>query len=234
MRREITYRAPVTVPADSRIQQAAQLMDRAGVGSLIVTEGQRPVGIVTDRDMALRVVAGAVPLDGRIDAVMTCGVVSVAHTATWEEVAQVFVGHAIRRVAVTDGDALVGVITLDDLLAAGTDAPAAALAAVAAEEIGHPRHEGGLPLPLSALLPQTRALTRWQARIGDAILVHPARGGAPRDGEILEVATPAGDPPFLVRWSDGRRSYVYPGPDAQIHHYAESAQQGSVPAAQDA
>ncbi|WP_347176884.1 DUF1918 domain-containing protein [Parafrankia sp. EAN1pec] len=42
-----------------------------------------------------------------------------------------------------------------------------------------------------------------------------------RDGEILEVATPAGDPPFLVRWSDGRLSYIHPGPDARIHHYGE-------------
>ncbi|WP_018635999.1 CBS domain-containing protein [Parafrankia elaeagni] len=220
MKQEITFSAPVTVPSQTPIREAAKLMDRAGVGSLIVTDAERPAGIVTDRDLALRVVAGAVPLDGRIDAVMTCGVVSVARSATWEEVGGVFAEHAIRRLAVTDGDTVVGVVSLDDLLAATTDPRTAELVAVAAEEIGHPRHEGGLPLPLSALRPQTRALARWQARVGDAIVIHTGVGASPkRDGEILEVATPAGDPPFLVRWSDGRRTYMYPGPDAWIHHY---------------
>ncbi|CAI7978713.1 hypothetical protein FRAHR75_40169 [Frankia sp. Hr75.2] len=126
-------------------------MDRAGVGSLLMVDEERLAGIVTDRDLALRVVAPAVPLD--------------------------------------------------DLLAAAADPRTAALGAVAAEEIGHPHHEGGLPLPLDALRPRLRVLSRWQARVGDAVVVRAAVGnGAKRDGEILEVATPAGDPPS---WSAG-------------------------------
>ncbi|CAI7973489.1 MULTISPECIES: CBS domain-containing protein [unclassified Parafrankia] len=226
---EITFRAPVTVPAPTPIREAAELMDRAGVGSLLVVDEGRLAGIVTDRDLALRAVARAVPLDARIDAVMTCGVVTVGPSAGWEEITRVFAEHAIRRLVVTDGDTIVGVVALDDLLAAAADPHTAAtgprnaaLGAVAAAEIGHPHHEGGLPLPLDALRPRPRTLSRWQARVGDAVVVRAAVGNGPkRDGEILEVATPAGDPPFLVRWSDGRLSYIHPGPDARIHHYGE-------------
>jgi hypothetical protein len=42
--------------------------------------------------------------------------------------------------------------------------------------------------------------------------------GPVRDGEVLEVRGPDGDPPYLVRWSDGHEGLVFPGPDASVHH----------------
>ena len=46
-----------------------------------------------------------------------------------------------------------------------------------------------------------------------------------RDGEILEVRGPGGTPPYLVQWSDdGHQTLFFPGPDAQLEHYAHEAQ----------
>lgn len=57
-----------------------------------------------------------------------------------------------------------------------------------------------------------------KAHIGDRVIVQSARLGRPaRDGEVLEVHGPDGDPPYLVRWSDtGRVSLFFPGPDSHV------------------
>jgi hypothetical protein len=57
-----------------------------------------------------------------------------------------------------------------------------------------------------------------QANVGDQLQIlsqtldHPVR-----DGEIVEIRGPGGSPPYLVRWSDGAESLVFPGPDARVH-----------------
>lgn len=59
------------------------------------------------------------------------------------------------------------------------------------------------------------------AAVGDRLVVKSAHVDGPvRDGEILEVRHEDGTPPYLVRWSDtGHQALVYPGPDAEVHHF---------------
>ncbi|MFC7493550.1 MULTISPECIES: DUF1918 domain-containing protein [unclassified Nocardioides] len=59
------------------------------------------------------------------------------------------------------------------------------------------------------------------AAVGDRLIVRSSHvGGAIRDGEVLAVRRADGSPPYVVRWSDtGREALVYPGPDAEVHHY---------------
>jgi hypothetical protein len=55
------------------------------------------------------------------------------------------------------------------------------------------------------------------ADVGDQLVIESSRPDMPRrHGEILEVHGEAGAPPYVVRWSDGRESAVYPGPLARI------------------
>jgi hypothetical protein len=65
-----------------------------------------------------------------------------------------------------------------------------------------------------------------KASVGDRILIAAATLGKPvRDGEILEVRGPGGTPPYLVQWSDdGHQTLFFPGPDAQLEHYAQEPQ----------
>jgi CBS-domain-containing membrane protein len=222
----IPYQLPVTVSPGTTLAEAAGLMDRAGVGSLLVLDGERLIGIVTDRDIALRAVARRVPSDGRVDAVMTSGVVTLPSTATRDEVVQAFREHSVRRLPLVDGDRLVGLITLDDLLAQAATDDLRGIAALVAHEAHHPRHVPGLPVPTTApgaVRPRAKAQPGpGQARVGDQIVIHRRTMGEPdRDGEVLEVTGPAGDPPFRVRWSDdGKVTFFYPGPDAEIRHLA--------------
>jgi hypothetical protein len=61
-------------------------------------------------------------------------------------------------------------------------------------------------------------MTGMHAHIGDQLVIFSHTLDRPeRDGEILETHGPDGSPPFLVRWSDGGTSLVFPGPDAHVH-----------------
>ncbi len=56
-----------------------------------------------------------------------------------------------------------------------------------------------------------------QASVGDRLHVHGNVVGAPdRTGEIVEIKGREGEPPYLVRFDDGRTSLVFPGPDAVV------------------
>lgn len=67
------------------------------------------------------------------------------------------------------------------------------------------------------------------AAAGDRLIVRNRVIGAPsRDGEILEVRHADGSPPYVVRWSDdGHEALVYPGPDAEVHHFEHHAEHGA-------
>ncbi|CAJ60291.1 MULTISPECIES: DUF1918 domain-containing protein [Frankia] len=243
---------PVTVPREMTIVEAARWMDVQGVGSLLVMDGEDLVGIVTDRDLALRSLRRRIPFDGRVEAVMTRGVVTLDVDADPADVVRMFREHTVRRLPLTDNGRVVGLIALDDVVAApafaavpagraaggsgmGAPTPVAAagpeptaeladlpgladLAAAVAAETPRSLHEGGLPGPKTVTwLPEPR-LGRWRAAVGDRLVVSPPNPGRPPcGGEILEVHSPAGDPPYLVRWGDGgHATFVYPGPDAEV------------------
>lgn len=75
--RDAIRKNPVTIAADASLADAAELMDRAVVGCLVVLDGDRPVGIVTDRDLVVRGLARRLPWDSRIDSVMSTELVTL-------------------------------------------------------------------------------------------------------------------------------------------------------------
>jgi CBS domain-containing protein len=106
---------PATIDPGASIAEAARLMDSHVVGALVVVDGDRPVGMVTDRDLVVRAVARGIPADARVDAVMSPGVIAVSADADVREAFAIFRSHAIRRLPVVDGG-IVGMLTADDLL----------------------------------------------------------------------------------------------------------------------
>jgi CBS domain-containing protein len=106
----------VSVPPDATLEQAAELMERMNVGALVVLDGERLAGIVTDRDTVLRGVAHNLPANARIDAVMTTDVVTLHADTDLRGVLPIFRMHAYRRLPLIADDRVVGVLTVDDLL----------------------------------------------------------------------------------------------------------------------
>ena len=122
---EICNREVVFAARTTTIVEAAQLMRRYHVGDLVVAdevEGRRvPVGMVTDRDLVVEVLAREQPFAAcTVDAVMSAGVVCVPETAGLIETIQLMRSHGVRRLPVVDANgALIGILAAAQLVASG-------------------------------------------------------------------------------------------------------------------
>jgi CBS domain-containing protein len=108
----------VTAPADASIGEIARTMLEEELGDVVIAEDDRPVGIVTDRDVALAV-ARYDDLDGLTAAdVMTPDPVTIHEDATAVDLPARMAEGRVRRIPVVDDDGrLVGIATLDDVVA---------------------------------------------------------------------------------------------------------------------
>jgi CBS domain-containing protein len=137
--RDVMVKAPVMMDIGATICDAAIAMDRTAVGAVVVVDGERPVGIVTDRDLVTRALARRLPPDARLDGVMSGGVVCVDADAELSKVASILATHPVRRVPVLDRDRVVGMVTLDDLIVRLANDLHNVTAGVAAQLLfGHP------------------------------------------------------------------------------------------------
>ena len=109
-------RSGVGITPDRPVREAAAVMDRAGIGALAVVEWDRLVGIVTDRDLACRVLAPGLPDTTPVGRVMTSAVVSVDAAADVGEALAAVRTFGVRRLPVVSDGRFVGMITTDDLL----------------------------------------------------------------------------------------------------------------------
>ena len=128
-----------TVRPDQMVRDAARFMLQADAGSIPVTEGNRLVGMITDRDIAVRGVALGYGPETPVSELMTSGIVSAHADELIEEAARKMGEAQVRRLPVIDYDQrLVGIVSLGDL-ARETDEETAsqALEGVSAEGEQH-------------------------------------------------------------------------------------------------
>ena len=112
---EIMTNAAVIDTADDTLAEAARKMWNQQTGSLLVTDGEDLVGIITERDI-LKAVATGTPLhEARISEVMTKDVVTVGPGTSLREAAKIMADRWIRHLPVLDGGKLVGIISQRDL-----------------------------------------------------------------------------------------------------------------------
>jgi CBS domain-containing protein len=114
--RDIMTPRVVTAGLDDDLLHVAQLMRDQNVGSVVVCDpGGEPAAIVTDRDLAVRVMAGERSLSEAVREHASRPLVSGEPDMDLEEAAALMVQHRIRRLPVVENGALVGIVTLDDI-----------------------------------------------------------------------------------------------------------------------
>lgn len=115
--RELMSSGIVAVAPEDTASAAARLMYRHNIGSLpVCEESDRPVGIVTDRDIVLRcVAAGKDPVQTCVREIMTSRVITVSPEDSDLEAGAVMASEQIRRVPVESDGKLVGMLSLGDL-----------------------------------------------------------------------------------------------------------------------
>jgi CBS domain-containing protein len=111
-------REVVTAEPNDTIAQATRKMKEADVGAVIVTEGGKVVGILTDRDVALATVLGEASPESPVSEVMTKDVKTIWADQGVFNATQYLAGQKVRRLPVIDRkNRLVGLVTADDLFA---------------------------------------------------------------------------------------------------------------------
>lgn len=134
--REIMTRSVETVSRATPVQEAAKRMAAMNIGFLVVVDDGEPSGVVTDRDICVRVVAeGLDPLTA-VEQAMTPSVEVVDDSMSVEEAAMLMKDKQIRRLVVRGSDGeLAGVVSLGDVACDGEDEQ---LAGEALEGISEP------------------------------------------------------------------------------------------------
>jgi len=110
-------RGTVSVSPSVTVTQAAEEMNRRRVGSVLVMEGGRLVGIFTERDVLWRVVAaGLDPKTTALDHVMTRNPVTVEPGTPIQDVMDIFTERRFRHMPVVDSGRLMGLVSIGDVL----------------------------------------------------------------------------------------------------------------------
>ena len=114
---DLARRDVITASPDESVHELATMMDEEDVGSVVIADGDTPVGIVTDRDLTMQVIAErADPEEITAEDVMSDELRTIPHDAGFYEATELMSTHGIRRIPVTDSDdQLAGIITADDL-----------------------------------------------------------------------------------------------------------------------
>jgi signal-transduction protein with cAMP-binding, CBS, and nucleotidyltransferase domain len=137
---ELMHTPAVTCGPNDTVAEVARLMADRGVGCVVVVDPAGALtGIVTDRDLALRVVGEGRTAEVAVESVMTRDVATVSPHAPVETAAQIMQKRDVRRLPVTEDDGrLHGLIALDDMLRQAGDAVGALTDTVRAQRDDRP------------------------------------------------------------------------------------------------
>jgi CBS domain-containing protein len=113
--RDVMHAGAETVRPDDTIKRAASLMQAVDVGPLPVCDGERLVGIITDRDIAVRAVAAGRDPSTPVREAMTTEIVYVRADQDVDDAIELMQQHEVRRLPVIEAGRLVGMVALADL-----------------------------------------------------------------------------------------------------------------------
>ena len=132
-----------TVPPSMAAAAAREVMRRNRIHHLIVKRGSQIVGVISDRDLGGR--AGTVQPNDTVADLMTADVATAQRTDTVRQAAKRMQGRVIGCLPVLEGDRLVGIVTISDLLrllGRGIDRPALAERPLATHRVAHRKQRG--------------------------------------------------------------------------------------------
>ena len=130
--RDVMTAEPIVLQQDQTIADAAQAMRDTAVGAVLVVDGDRLCGLVTDRDIVVRAVAESAPPSAPVGPLGSPALLAVAADDDADDAARVMQAPAVRRLPVMEDGRIVGIVSIGDLaVSRGEDS---ALADISAAE----------------------------------------------------------------------------------------------------
>ena len=114
--KNIMSKSVISVDASMTINEAAKMMEDAKVGAIIIMENNSPVGIVTDRDFAVKVAAHAYQISDPVKKIMSSPLIGIGPEESVWMISELMYTRGIRKLPVLDDDKVVGIITATDLV----------------------------------------------------------------------------------------------------------------------
>ena len=114
--KDIMTKAVVSIDAATTITDAAKMMEDIEIGAIVVTENNTPVGIVTDRDFAIKVVAHAYHPTTPVRMIMSSPLYTISPDEPVRMIADFMYTRGIRKLPVIDNDKVIGIVTATDLV----------------------------------------------------------------------------------------------------------------------
>jgi len=115
--RDVMSKNVKVVRPDSSIKEVVATMNKFDIGSIIVVQGNRPVGIITERDILRRTVEPCLaPETLTARQVMSSPVLTINETASIDEAAKLMAKKNVKKLPVMDNQKLVGIVTFTDIV----------------------------------------------------------------------------------------------------------------------
>ena len=114
--RNIMTKSVIAVDSLITVNEAAKIMEDLKVGAVIVMENNIPMGIITDRDFAVKVVAHAYQITTPVKQIMSTPLIAIGPDESVWMVADLMYTRGIRKLPVIEDDKVIGIITSTDLV----------------------------------------------------------------------------------------------------------------------
>ncbi|MDH3313074.1 MAG: CBS domain-containing protein [Nitrosopumilus sp.] len=112
----VMTKSVISVDSSMTINETAKMMEDAKVGAVIIMENNTPIGIVTDRDFAVKVAAHAYEISSPIRRIMSSPLLSINSDESVRNAADLMHERGIRKLPVLSDDKVVGMITATDIV----------------------------------------------------------------------------------------------------------------------
>ncbi|MEM5825960.1 MAG: CBS domain-containing protein [Candidatus Aenigmatarchaeota archaeon] len=104
---------------NATIKDVIDIMIENNIGSVIILENEKVVGIVTERDLVTKVLTKGLDLNLPVKEIMSSPVITISPNESVEKAAEIMTENKIKKLPVVENDKLLGIITLTDIVASG-------------------------------------------------------------------------------------------------------------------
>ncbi len=114
--KDIMNKSLISADPSTTSFQVANLMEKGGIGAILVKENGTPAGIITDRDFAIKIATQKLSLDTTIDKIASYPLVTIDSNESLVAAAKLMSSKKIRKLAVVEGGQVIGIVTSTDLV----------------------------------------------------------------------------------------------------------------------